>query len=116
MDRRCDNLKLAAAIIIPNAGSWINGYITRKNIDNWYNGLKFPAYRPPNWVFAPVWASLYSGMGYGSFLVWKEGGGFNGDAKLPLALYGTQLAMNMAWTPLFFAKHDLKTVSIDFII
>lgn len=49
---------------------------------------------------------------YGSYLVWKELGGFTENAVVPLGLYGLQLTLNWAWTPLFFGAHKMKLVSL----
>jgi translocator protein len=51
-------------------------------------------------------------MGYASYLVWKEGGGFNDATKLPFILYAVQLGLNWAWTPLFLGKKHLKASSV----
>jgi len=108
-------LKIAGAVLLPNVGGFAGGMITRKEIPNWYQKLTFPSYKPPNWAFAPVWTTLYSSMGYASYLVFRDGGGFNGEARLPLVLFGTQLALNWMWTPIFFGKHNIKGGLIDIV-
>ncbi len=66
----------------------------------WYGGLAKPPWNPPNWLFGPVWTVLYAMMGVAAWLVWRRYG-FAG-AALPLAFFIVQLALNAAWTWLFF--------------
>ncbi|CAH0769948.1 unnamed protein product [Bemisia tabaci] len=101
------------ATILPNIGGMAGGYFVRESVKTWYPTLKLPSWRPPNYYFGPVWTTLYSSMGYASYIVYRDGGGFSGPAKLPLAVYGTQLALNWAWTPIFFGAHNLKLALID---
>ncbi|XP_030070227.1 translocator protein [Microcaecilia unicolor] len=97
----------AGFILLPHAGNFLGGLITRREVDTWYETLQKPSWHPPNWMFGPVWGTLYTSMGYGSYLVWKELGGFNEKAVVPLGLYAGQLALNWAWTPLFFGARKI---------
>ncbi|KAG5874879.1 hypothetical protein JTB14_022952 [Gonioctena quinquepunctata] len=94
--------------LLPNLGGVGGGFITRPQIKTWYESLKRPSWRPPNWAFGPVWTSLYCGMGYASYMVYRDGGGFDGPARLPLAVYGVNLVANWAWTPIFFGTKNIK--------
>ena len=69
----------------------------------WYSALKKPVWNPPAWVFGPVWTALYTMMAVAAWLVWCRGGFVN--QRGPLTLFLVQLALNAAWTPLFFGLH-----------
>lgn len=66
----------------------------------WYAQLSKPAWNPPNWIFGPVWTLLYLMMAVSAWLVWKRGG--FGAQRRPLGLFFVQLALNAAWSPIFF--------------
>ncbi|XP_060529881.1 translocator protein [Cylas formicarius] len=107
------NWPAVGAVALPHVGGIAGGIITKRAIKSWYENLKRPDWRPPNWAFAPVWTSLYTGMGYASYLVWRDGGGFEGAARLPLVVYGSNLLFNWAWTPIFFGARDIKLALIE---
>jgi tryptophan-rich sensory protein len=66
----------------------------------WYELLAKPPWRPPDWLFGPVWAVLYTMIAVSGWLVWRRVG-FAGGA-LPLLAYAVQLALNAAWSAIFF--------------
>jgi tryptophan-rich sensory protein len=66
----------------------------------WYAALKKPPWNPPDWVFGPVWSTLYAMMAVAAWLVWRQGG--FARQRRPLGVFLTQLALNALWTPLFF--------------
>jgi translocator protein len=103
-------VRVVGASVLPNLGGLVMGFINKKAIKEWYDKLNLPKYRPPNWVFGPVWTSLYTCMGYASYLVWRDGGGFAGAARGPLALYAAHLGLNWAWSPVFFGARSVKWV------
>jgi tryptophan-rich sensory protein len=78
----------------------------------WYEDLKKPSWRPPNWLFGPVWTALYIMIAVSGWLVWREMG--FAAAAVPLGAYGIQLALNAAWSPIFFGLHrpDLGFITI----
>lgn len=78
----------------------------------WYERLRKPSWRPPNWLFAPVWSALYLMMAVAAWLVWGEAGAAAG--AVPLALWLGQLVLNAAWSPAFFGlrRPDLGLIVI----
>jgi tryptophan-rich sensory protein len=68
----------------------------------WYASLNKPEWNPPPWIFGPVWTALYLMMAIAAWLVWRRDGW-----RRPLWLYFTQLALNAAWTPIFFGAREI---------
>lgn len=69
--------------------------------DDWYARLAKPAFNPPSWLFGPVWTCLYVLIAVAGWRVWR------GRCGRLIALWWTQLALNFAWSPVFFAAHAI---------
>ncbi|XP_059469207.1 translocator protein-like [Neocloeon triangulifer] len=104
------------ASILPNIGGWAATPFTIKATKSWYKTLNRPPWAPPDWAFGPVWTVLYTAMGFASYLVWRDGGGFTGRGRTALALYIAQLILNWAWAPIFFGLHSIGGGLIDIVL
>ncbi len=98
--KKRSGLALFGFLVITFAAPAVSAFIEMPGA--WYAGLSKPAWNPPAWLFGPVWTLLYTLMAVAAWLVWKR----VGFAK-PLTFYFVQLALNAAWTPIFFGAHAL---------
>lgn len=73
-------------------------------IGEWYARLAKPAWTPPPWLFGPAWTLLYLLMAVACWRVWRTKPGARRTTAL--AAFAAQLALNFAWTPLFFGMQD----------
>ena len=91
------------------------GYVgSRFPVDEWYAELVKPSWNPPNWLFGPVWTTLYLLMAIAAWLVWRRSG-FAG-AAIPLGMFLLQLVLNAAWSWLFFGRHAMGTALAEIIL
>lgn len=94
-------LSLVVAVLICQAAGLIGSIFTTPAIPSWYAQLNKPSFRPPNWLFAPVWLGLYTLMGVAAWLVWRQGVGKK-EVKTALRLFVIQLGLNSLWSIIFF--------------
>lgn len=94
-------LALPPFIIVCVAVGLSASFITASSVADWYPTLAKPAWTPPNWIFAPVWTTLYVAMGFAAWLVWKKDMRFAG-VRAALILFVAQLALNFMWPFVFF--------------
>jgi translocator protein len=111
MNKR-QTLILVASLLIPLAVGALGGIATASSVTTWYATLAKPSFNPPSWVFGPVWTTLYLMMGVSLFFVWRRDS--TPERNRALVLFGVQLALNFAWSFLFFAaeRPDLALVNI----
>ena len=99
-------MKFIISILLPLAVGATSGFFTVKAIPGWYAQLNKPWFNPPNWLFSPVWTSLYIMMGISLWLVWKS----NAPVKIKqpaLYLFAVQLILNFFWSLIFFRQHQI---------
>ncbi|HWC58025.1 MAG TPA: TspO/MBR family protein [Candidatus Paceibacterota bacterium] len=97
--------RLIIAIVICELAGIVGSVFTTPSIAGWYATLSKPELAPPNWIFAPVWTTLFALMGISAFLVWKRGLGRKG-VKIALGIFIGQLILNILWSVIFFGLHS----------
>jgi len=103
-------LALVTVPAIVLAGS-ASGWLSNSGYGNaWFAGLVKPIFMPPGWLFGVAWTALYTLMGIALALVLAAP---HSDRKRKaLILFFAQLGLNFAWSPVFFAVHDIRLASI----
>ena len=85
----------------------LSGWISNSGYGNgWFDALRKPSFMPPGWTFGVVWPVLYAMLGVALALVLVEPS--SDRRRFALILFFVQLALNFAWSPLFFAAHDIS--------
>ncbi|QNM83442.1 tryptophan-rich sensory protein [Sphingomonas sabuli] len=99
-------IALVAVLVFEMLG-WASGYLSQSGYGNsWFDALQKPSFMPPGWLFGVVWPILYAMLGVAVAMI----------IALPpspkrtgaLTLFGIQMALNFAWSPVFFALHDIE--------
>jgi benzodiazapine receptor len=104
--RRSEVGKLIGSIAACEGAGLIGSVFTTPAITTWYVTLQKPTFTPPNWVFGPVWASLYALMGVAVFLIWRRGLQQDG-VKAAFIIFWVQLVLNLMWSIVFFGLHSI---------
>ena len=81
-------------------GGLIIGIVTAPGA--WYAALSKPPFSPPNWIFAPVWTTLYIMIAIAGWRVWRQE-----RNNRSINLWWSQLALNFVWSPIFFTAHRI---------
>lgn len=92
----------------------LGALVTAPAIASWYPILAKPSFNPPNWIFGPVWTTLYILMAIAAWLVWRSAG--LPAARTALLLFVLQLALNSVWSLLFFGLHRIDLALIDIVL
>jgi len=99
-------IKLVISILVCHCAGIIGSFFTRRAIPEWYALINKPFFNPPNWIFAPVWAILYTMMGIAAYLVWRNGS-YSSGVKAALGVFLIQLGLNSLWSVVFFGSRSI---------
>jgi len=105
--------KLSLSILFPLIIGGISGYFTATNIESWYITLNKPSFNPPNYLFGPVWTTLYILMGISFYLILNSA---KADKNKLIGIYLFQLTLNFLWSFIFFKYHALGIAAIEIVI
>jgi tryptophan-rich sensory protein len=106
-------LALASFAGLTVAAAALGRVASRRAPGLWYRTLRKPPFQPPSWVFGPVWSTLYGLIATSGYRVWKTSP--SKARTQALTLWGTQLALNSAWSPLFFGARRKRTALVDLL-
>jgi tryptophan-rich sensory protein len=91
------------------------GYLSNSGFENsWYAALQKPSFQPPAWMFGVVWTMLYTLLGLALALILQEPP--SSQRRDALWLFGGQLALNFAWSPVFFGMHMIDVALLVLIV
>jgi tryptophan-rich sensory protein len=88
----------ALALVVAALGS------TMTDLGPWYSGLRFPAWKPPDWLFGPAWTTIFACVALSAGRAWVHSPSLPYRARL-LALFVVNGLLNVAWSALFFGLH-----------
>ena len=109
-----DILKLVASIILCQLAGFLGSLFTTPAIPTWYATLRKPFFTPPNWIFSPVWITLFILMGISLFFVWRRTD--HPKFKIAFIFFFGQLILNVLWSVAFFGLRSPLLGLIDIVL
>jgi tryptophan-rich sensory protein len=106
---------LAGSLALVFVVAAVGGLATASGLRDWYDGLDKAPWNPPGWVFGPAWTVLYVLMAVAAWLVAREGLDERA-VRVALGLYLAQLALNLAWSWLFFGARAPGWALLDIVL
>jgi benzodiazapine receptor len=85
-----------------------SGHVSNSGYGNpWFDALVKPDIMPPGWAFGAAWTILYILMGLALTMILNARGAVG--RGIAIALFIVQFLVNLSWSPIFFAAHQVST-------
>ena len=95
-------------LIVTFSASFIGGIVSIYYKDPWYSLLTKPSFNPPDWIFAPVWTTLYLMMTFSIWIFWHS----KKKEIQTVYVYFIHIVVNTTWTIVFFLLHNLVLAAV----
>ena len=105
-------LSFVLFFFITYSASFIGGMVTISFKEPWYSQLVKPNFNPPDWIFAPVWTTLYLMMTLAIWFFWHSK---NRDMST-IYIYFIHIVFNTTWSIVFFGLHKIFLALIVLLI
>jgi translocator protein len=106
--------KLLISLALPLGLGAIAGLFTSEAVPEWFATLNRPSFSPPNWIFGPVWTTLYILLGISFFLIWKQEA--SKQRNQAIIVFLVQMALNFAWSFIFFYFNRIGLALAEIIL
>lgn len=103
-------LSLFINILIPHLAGIVGSYFTIPNLKSWYSSLNKPVFNPPDYIFTPVWLTLYTIIGLSFYLFHRKN---KYKMKIVYFVYIIHIFLNGVWSIIFFGMHNISFAFFD---
>jgi translocator protein len=105
---------LAAFVALTMSAAGVASAFEARTRRTWYPSLRKPPWNPPAPFFGAVCTFLYFLMTIAAWNVWRIGNGWVG-ASLAITVFLIQLALNAAWSVIFFGLRSPGLALVEII-
>ncbi len=105
-------LSFVLFFIITFSASFIGGLVTFTFKEPWYSELTKSTFNPPDWIFAPVWTTLYLMMTLAIWFFWHS----KNREMNTIYIYFIHIVFNTTWSVVFFGFHNIFLALVNLII
>lgn len=105
---------LIVCIAITELAGVLGSVSMGSSLTTWYVDIVKSPLNPPNWVFGPVWTTLFLLMGIALYVVWMERSDMR-RRRRAVTIFSVQLVLNIMWSMLFFGLQNPVAAFIEII-
>lgn len=98
---------LVLSVLLVEAVGAAGAIFTAQGLGGWYGTLQRPGLAPPNWVFGPVWTTLFALVGGSVWLVWRQTESDPRAVRRAGGVFAVHLLANLGWSAVFFGMQSI---------